>query len=233
MSRPYGINYKGEKMKHLKLIIVLAFIVLAGFLGAQTENPLDDFAGLMFFPALAVDKEDTPAGIATKMDFNMFKSRLLGGTIYMGKGSYTAVELAAIVDGMDHLATELAASYDDWGEVGDGDDAIAFGSVAAKLKTRTRTVEGKRVTTLTLKIVGFDNDVKDYVESANFNPDERTFVILADGDANDFAVLNGLNWVGDWEAKGDNLRVITLTAEWGGPTEHYITMYQNVSETAS
>ncbi len=220
-------------MKHLKLIIVLAIIVLAGYLGAQTENPWDDFSGALFIPALAVTKEDTPAGIAAKMDFNMFKSRLLGGTIYMGKGSYSSAELAAIVDGMDHLATELAASYDDWGEVGDGDDAIAFGSVAAKLKTRTRVVEGKRLTTLTLKIIGFDNDVKDYVESVNFNADTRTFVILADGDANDFAVLNGLNWVGDWEAKGDNLRVITLTAEWGGPTEHYVTMYENVDEVAS
>lgn len=222
-----------KKVNLIKLIAIIAIVMICGFLSAKTENPWDDLSVLMFFPAMAVTKETSPAGIATNLDFNMFKSRLLGGTIYMGLGSYSSAELDAIVDGMDHLATELTSNYDDWGEVGEGDDAIGFNSVAARLKSRTRIIEGKRVTTLTLKIVGFDNTVKDYVEGANFNTTARTFIILADGDNNDFAVLNGLNWVGDWEAKGDGLRVITLTAEWGGPTEHYITMYENVQEVAS
>lgn len=223
-----------KKLNLVKLIAVIAIVFVCVYLSAKTETWQDDlFTFTLFFPAMAVTKETLPSGIAGNLDFNMFKARFLGGTIYMGLGSYSSAELAAIVDGMDHLGTELTSNYDNWGEVGDGDDAIAFGSVAAKLKTRTRIVEGKRLTTLTLKIVGFDNVVKDYVEGAAFNTTARTFVILADGDNNDFAVLNGLNWVGDWEAKGDNLRVITLTAEWGGPSEHYITMYQNVDEVAS
>jgi hypothetical protein len=223
-----------KKLNVFKLLLILVFALGVNYLTATNDNPNDDLNGLLlFFPAMAVTKEDTPAGIATSLDLDLFSQTFKGGTLFMGVGQYSAVELAAVVDGMDNLGTELAANFDNWEELSDGDDALTVKSEVKKLTTRNRQRDGKRLSTISMKLVGITNDKKSFIESAHFNNVLRTFIILADGDENDFAVITGLNFSADWEGAGDGLWTLTLTALHGGPSETYISMYQNVDEIAS
>jgi hypothetical protein len=220
-----------KKILMLVILLVAVGVCLAVYTDGDTDN--DILPALAALPlAGAVAKETSPTGIATELQFSQIKAKLYGGTVYHGVGSYTSAELADIVDGMDHLATELAANLDAIGDLAEEDDAIDLKSEQATLKSRTHLVGGKRTNTMQLKFVGLSEAAKNYLESTTFSKTARTFVILADDDENSFVILNGLNWVAGWSAQMDGLWTVVLNTEFGGSTENKLLIYQDVVETA-
>lgn len=180
---------------------------------------------------MSVAKETAPVGIASEFDFNALNAKFNGGSLYFGVGNYSSVEMGSVFDGMDHLATELAANFDDMGEMADG-DALEINSTVAEIATRHHSLPGKRETTVKLMIAGLTEAKKNYLESRAFGFKKNTIIALGEGDENDALLLNGLFWRCSWSGKIDNAWAVTLEAKFKGYTENIIRPYFNIPENA-
>lgn len=181
---------------------------------------------------MSLAKETSPSGIAAEFSFDAIKTKFCGGSVYFGVGSYSAVEQADIFDGMDHLATELAANADSLGELAEGDDALSIESTVGEINTRHYALAGKRESTLKVMIVGLSEAKKNYLESRDFGFKKVSLIALGEGDANDALLMNGLYWKCSWAGKVDGVWTVTLEAKFRGYTENVIRPYLNISENA-
>ena len=180
---------------------------------------------------MSVTKITSPSGIAANLLFAALMEKFIGGTAYIGIGSYANKAAAdAVFDGMDNLATELAANYDPMGEL--GDDGGNLDSKAKKLKTRYHTVQGRRDNKFEITLAGLGEDQKNFFESNTFSGTAHTIVIVAD-DGNHAVVFNGLEWTCDWSGKMDELFKVVLSTEFAGPTEDKIWIYNDIDEVAA
>ena len=180
---------------------------------------------------MSVTKITEPSGIAANILFAALMAKFGGGTAYIGSGSYAnKAEADAIFDGMDHVATELAANFDPAGEL--AEDGGNLDSKAKRLKTRYETVQGRRDNKFDINLAGLGEDQKNFFESSEFSDEDHTMVIVAD-DGNHALVFNGLNWTCDWSGKMDELFKVVLTAEFAGPTEDKMWVYNDIAEVAA
>ena len=131
---------------------------------------------------------------------------------------------------MDNVATELAANFDPVGEL--AEDGGNIDSKPKVLKTRYHSRQGRRDNKIDINLAGVGEDQKNFFESNAFCEAANTMVILAD-DGNDALVFNGLNFYAAWSGKMDELFKMILSAEFAGPTEEKIYVFNDIPEEAA
>lgn len=172
-----------------------------------------------------VVKMEFPTGTTVAdLDFGALSEAMVGDDVFVGAGTYTAAELAAVMATQDALADAL-------------DILSAFGELAEKpgklesklnkLKTRNFIVPGKRTNAAEISLVGLGQKQKAYLESTAFSSTETT-VILVNTERDRAVVLNGMRWTVEWSGEVDGLFTVVLSTEFSGSTSERIFLYKDI-----
>jgi len=119
---------------------------------------------------------------------------------------------------------EFAFNFLQLGEL--ADKPVSVKSSVARLKTRNNQVEGKRSTSIEIRLAGVGTKQKDYLEN-DLPTKDITIMILADefdlipdesslGEPYPVIFLNGLRWTADVMGETDGLWTVVLSTEIQG-----------------
>lgn len=173
-----------------------------------------------------VEKMEFPTGTTVAdMDFSALSEAMVGDDVFVGAGTYTAAELAAVMATQDALADELEDKLSAFGELAEKPGKLE--SKLNKLKTRNYIVPGKRTNAAEISLVGLGQKQKAYLESTAFSSTETT-VILVNTERDRAVVLNGMRWTVEWSGEVDGLFTVVLATEFSGSTSGRVYLYKDI-----
>ncbi len=178
---------------------------------------------------MSTNKPVFPTGTTNAdFEFSGVMAMLSLGSIQFAMGSLTKTEADAIVASKVTIETAIG-QYLNCGEL--AEKAGKIESKTEVLKTKSKSIQGKRTTTIEWQLNGVSQNQKNYFESKDFTDNLMTFMAL-DHDKTTCVIASGLIWSCDWNVEDEGLWEISLKAEFSGTSNDKIFIYKDIPAEA-